>query len=66
MEELIRLVSSKAGISEDQARTAVDMVVNYLKQKLPQPIASQIDAVLGQGGPGADALKGLGNILGKK
>lgn len=34
MEELIKLVSSKVGISEDQARSAVETVVSFLKAKL--------------------------------
>jgi hypothetical protein len=65
MEELIRLVSQKVGISEPQAKTAVETVVNFLKQKLPQPIASQIDTVLA-GGKAGDITKGLGGLLGKK
>lgn len=66
MEEVIRLVTNKAGISEDQARTAVEVVINFLKEKLPAPIAGQIESVLGRGGPGQDPLKGLGGVLGKK
>lgn len=50
MEELIKQVSSKTGISEDQARTAVTTVLGFLKSKLPEPIAGQIDNALGSGG----------------
>lgn len=71
MDELINQVVQKAGISQDQARTAVNTVVGFLKGRLPQPIASQLDNVLGgQSGSGditsrADqALGGLGGILG--
>lgn len=66
MDELIRLVTTKVGISEEQARSAVDIVINFLKENLPAPIASQIDNVIGRGGPGGDALKGLGGMLNKK
>jgi len=65
MDELIKLVSEKTGISEELARTAVETVLNYLKEQLPAPIASQIDAVLGGGGL-EDLAKRLGGILGGK
>ena len=63
MDELIKLVSEKTGISEELARTAVETVLGYLKEQLPAPIASQIDALLGGGGL-EDLAKGLGSILG--
>jgi hypothetical protein len=50
VDELINLVSSKVGISPDMSRQAVNIVVGFLKDKLPAPIASQVDGVLnGQG-----------------
>ena len=58
MDELIKQVVSKTGISEDQARTAVTTVLGFVKDKLPAPIASQIDnALAGEGG-------GVGGSLG--
>ena len=65
MEEIVKLVIKNTGISEEQARGAVTTVVNFLKQKLPAPLAGQIDGVLSGSGVG-DALKGLGGLLGKK
>lgn len=65
MDELIKQVAQKAGISEDQAKQAVTQVVAFLKQKLPAPIASQIDSILGGSGP-ADIAQGLGGLFGKK
>ena len=65
MEEIVKLVMQKTGISEEQARGAVTTVINFLKQKLPAPIAGQIDGVLSGSGVG-DALKGLGGLFGKK
>jgi hypothetical protein len=64
MEQLIQLVSQKAGIQEAQAKAAVDTVIGFLKEKLPAPIASQLDAVLGGSMP--DLSKGLGGLFGKK
>ena len=66
MDELIKLVSKKTGLPEDKAKVAVQVVVDFLKQKLPAPVAGQIDSVL-KGGGVADTIKGgLGGILGKK
>lgn len=62
MDELIKLVQQKTGISEDQARQAVTTVLNFLKDRLPQPIASQVDGVLNN--PGAAGA--LGGLFGKK
>jgi hypothetical protein len=69
MEELIKRITEKNGISEDQARTAVNTVSNFLKEKLPAPIAGQIDNVLtGAGGAVTDKLgevaAKVGNIFG--
>ncbi len=63
MDELIKQVAQKVGISEDQAKQAVMQVVAFLKQKLPAPIASQIDSVLAGGAPD---LSALGGLFGKK
>lgn len=49
MEELIKQVTSKTGISEDQARTAVTTVLGFLKDRLPAPIAGQLDNVIDGG-----------------
>lgn len=67
MDELVKLVSQKTGISEAQARQAVETVIDYLKEKLPQPIAAQVEGLLegGKGGLG-DLAGGLGGLLGKK
>ncbi len=35
MEELIKMVTAKTGISEAQAKSAVDTVVSFLKDKMP-------------------------------
>jgi len=63
MDELIKLVTSKAGISEAQAKKAVETVLSFLKDKLPGPLAGQIDGLLK--GNLSDATKGLGGLLKK-
>jgi hypothetical protein len=67
MDELVKQVASKAGISQEQAQKAVAVVLDFLKNKLPAPIAGQIDSVI-QGGTGGlgDLAGGLGSMLGQK
>lgn len=65
MDELVKLVSQKTGITQDQARTAVTTVLEFIKGRLPAPLAGQIDNILG----GANASKdqaGLGGLFGGK
>jgi hypothetical protein len=35
MEQLIKLVSEKSGITPEQAKSAVDTVLGFLKDKIP-------------------------------
>lgn len=67
MDELIKLVSQKTGIPQDKAAVAVETVLGFLKDKLPAPIASQLNAVLDGkdlDDLGGDLLKGLGGMFG--
>ncbi len=72
MDELIKQVSQKTGLSEDMARQATTTVIGYLKTKLPAPIAGQIDNVLGGAGGAAmptnlgDITKDIGGMFGNK
>ena len=62
MEELYALVVKKTGLPIEQAKMAVDVVVDFIKKKLPAPVAAQVDAVLGGKsdlGAAADMLGGL-------
>jgi len=58
MDELVKLVSEKTGLSEEMAETAVNLVLDYVKKKLPAPVAAQVDAILGADSA-ADMLGGL-------
>ena len=74
MDDLVNLVVQKTGISPEDARKAVEVVINELKSRLPGPIASHVDSFLTGGmqgglntlaGEATDMLKGkLGNLLG--
>ncbi len=65
MDELVKLVSQKAGISQDQAKAAVTTVLGFLKERLPAPIAGQLDSVL-SGDALNKGMQGLGGMFGKK
>ena len=56
MDQLIQMVQDKAGIDEGQARTAVNTVLGFLKDRLPGPIAGQIDSVIGGQGEGEQTV----------
>jgi hypothetical protein len=63
MDELIKMVSDRAGIAPDKAREAVDTVFNFLKAKLPPSIASHLDALATANlGTIASSLGGLGGL----
>ena len=68
MDELVKMVAKETGLPEAQARQAAEAVIKFLKEKLPAPIAGQVDNFLGNEGTvdtAQDLLqKGLG-LLGK-
>jgi hypothetical protein len=69
MATLAQIVAEKAGITEAQAQTAVRAVADFLKEKLPEPVAGQVDAVLSADVSGVawvaeSVIKGLGGLMG--
>ena len=66
MDELVKLVSEKTGLSEDMAKKTVEVVVGYIKDKLPAPIAGQIDDLLAGGGNAGGIAGAVGGLFGKK
>jgi len=66
MDELIELVAKKTGISQAQARVAVTAVIGFLKDKLPAPLAGQIDTIIAGADLPGNLLEGLGDLFGKK
>ena len=59
MDELVNLVAQKTGISQDDARKAVEVIVTELKSKLPRPLASHLDSFISGGlGGGMNTLAG--------
>ena len=65
MDELVELVAQKTGLPKEQAKVAVDTVIDFLKDKLPGPAGVQLDTLL-EGGDISGMMSGLGGLLGKK
>ena len=66
MEELIKQVAERTGISEAQAQTAVITVIGFIKGRLPEPLAGHLDSFMGggAGSTGGADLGGLGGAAG--
>lgn len=69
MNELVDLVVKKTGLPAATAQKVVTIVVDFLKKKLPAPLAGQIDGALSNSGniqKAQDMLGSLGSKIGKK
>jgi hypothetical protein len=47
VEELVKLVVQKTGLAQETAMITVSLVINYLRDRLPDQIVDQIDDILG-------------------
>jgi hypothetical protein len=63
MEELIKTVTQKVGISEAQAKSAIEAVVSFLKDKMPGGIGSQVESFV-KGSSGANVANELKEKVG--
>ncbi|HEY4542426.1 MAG TPA: hypothetical protein VIG66_08645 [Noviherbaspirillum sp.] len=65
MNEMIQRVIERTGLPEDKAAAAVQTVLGFLKEKLPAPVAAQLDSVAGgDAGNAGEKSGGLGASLG--
>jgi len=55
MDELIKQLQEKTGLGADQIKSVVSGVMDFLGDKLPGPIASQVRSFLGDDEGGDDA-----------
>ena len=65
MEELVKLVVEKTGISEEQARAAVLTVIQFLKDRLPEPVDTLLDNFMKQEDGISDLISGISSLFGK-
>jgi hypothetical protein len=61
MEDLIRRVMENAKIDEQAAKTAVETVIRVIKERVPDPLGSQIEQALN--GIDVDDLNNAANTL---
>jgi hypothetical protein len=75
MNEIVQPIVQRAGVPEDKARMAVEVVMGQLEKQLPAPIAAQVRSYLAGGGQASggqasgglgDIARGLGGMFGKK
>ena len=65
MDEIVKMAADKTGISHSQATTAVNLVLGFVKDKLPEGVSGQLDSFLdGKAGSSdvggiADSIKGM-------
>ncbi|MDX1520661.1 MAG: hypothetical protein R3264_03460 [Anaerolineae bacterium] len=65
MDELVKMVSERTGLSEEMSQKAVETVLEYLKDRLPAPIAAQLDNFLAADGGESGGLGGMvGGLFG--
>lgn len=70
LDELVRRISEKTGLPEEQARGAAEAAIGFVKEKLPAPIAGQVDSYLGSGSvasgdDGVGTSSGGGDLMGQ-
>lgn len=46
MEEIIKVIAEKTGISADQSRAALTTVLGLLKDKMPEALGNQLEGLL--------------------
>ncbi len=61
MEELLNTVVEKTGLPADKAQSAIEAVMDFMRDKLPAPIVSQIEKFMEGGG---DTSEGIGDVAG--
>ncbi len=66
MDELVKVVVERTGLPEAQAEKAAEAVLDFLKEKLPAPLAGQLDSLLENPDTIDQATNLLGGLFGKK
>lgn len=67
MQDLIKMVVEKTGLSEEKAQEAIHTVLGFLKDKLPAGIGSHLDSFMGSSNSENKEKSDskIGNILGE-
>lgn len=62
---LVKAVSQKAGLSEDQSRQAVLAAFEYLKENIPASVGKDIDTFVSGGGDVDTAIEWFLGLIGR-
>jgi hypothetical protein len=46
MEDLVKKIIEKTGITPEQAKTTIETIVDYVKEKIPPMFHGQIDKIM--------------------
>lgn len=74
MDQLVNFITEKTGLSQEQALSAAQAVLEFAKDKVPAPLQGMLEGILGgdnnqgggnEGGGIGDMLGGLGKMFGK-
>lgn len=73
IDELVNTITQKTGLSPEQARSAADTVLEFVKGRIGEPLASQLDSLMAgnteTAATGGNILSGaaakLGSLFGK-
>jgi hypothetical protein len=63
MDELAKVIAERTGLPADQALSAAQTAVDFIKSKLPESMAGYVDMALGSGMVD-DVANQAGNMLG--
>jgi hypothetical protein len=66
MQELIRLVINRTGLSHEHATIVVKLTLDFIRMKLPADVAAEIDTALRSPESSRELRIYLGDILEKK
>jgi hypothetical protein len=65
MEELKNQIVAKLGLDPSQAQSTIEMVLNFVKDKLPENLRGMVDSALsGNSEGGSDVVDQAKNMLG--
>ena len=63
MDELAKVIAERTGLPADQALSAAQTAVDFIKSRLPESMAGYVDTALGSGMVD-DVANQAGNLLG--
>ncbi len=63
MNELVKMLQEKAGLSPEVAQNVVQTVLEYIEQKMPGPMGAGLKSLLGEGGSDAATASAEGGGL---